>query len=240
MPSGLVISAHAADFVWRAGGAIALHASQGWRMVVVCLSLGERGESAKLWRQEGMTLERVKAERRAEAERAAETLGAELRILDLGDYPMRVGEETVLALADTIREVAPSFILSHSVGDPWNFDHELTRRVAQEAQIISQARGHNPALAVAGPAPILMFEPHQTEFSGWRPDVYLNIDPVFDTKRKAFECMGAQEWLWDYWTRAAAQRGNQAWLNSGRKMTYAEGYQRLFPTVVDGFPDLSA
>ena len=68
--SALVISAHAADFVWRCGGAIALHASQGVEVTVVCLSFGERGESAKLWKQPGMTLERVKAARRAEADEA--------------------------------------------------------------------------------------------------------------------------------------------------------------------------
>ncbi len=49
--SALVVSAHSADFVWRAGGAIALHALQGYQVHVVCLSFGERGESAKLWRK---------------------------------------------------------------------------------------------------------------------------------------------------------------------------------------------
>ena len=49
--TAVVVSAHSADFVWRAGGAIALHAAKGWEMHVVCLSFGERGESARLWRQ---------------------------------------------------------------------------------------------------------------------------------------------------------------------------------------------
>ena len=38
--SGLVITAHPGDFVWRAGGAIALHAMKGYRMKIVCLSYG--------------------------------------------------------------------------------------------------------------------------------------------------------------------------------------------------------
>jgi len=38
--NGLIVSAHSADFVWRAGGAIALYARQGWNMTVVCLSFG--------------------------------------------------------------------------------------------------------------------------------------------------------------------------------------------------------
>jgi LmbE family N-acetylglucosaminyl deacetylase len=64
----LVISAHAADFVWRAGGAIALYANRGYRVRIACLTYGERGESAKLWKEPDMTLERVKAARQKEAE----------------------------------------------------------------------------------------------------------------------------------------------------------------------------
>ena len=63
----LVVSAHAGDFVWRAGGAIALAAERGERATVVCLSYGERGESARAWR-EGRQLAEIKEIRRAEAE----------------------------------------------------------------------------------------------------------------------------------------------------------------------------
>ena len=42
--TALVISAHAADFVWRCGGAIALHQELDYEVTVVCLSFGERGE----------------------------------------------------------------------------------------------------------------------------------------------------------------------------------------------------
>ena len=41
--TALVISAHSADFVWRCGGAIALHAEKGYDVTVVCLSYGEKG-----------------------------------------------------------------------------------------------------------------------------------------------------------------------------------------------------
>jgi 4-oxalomesaconate hydratase len=83
----LVVSAHAADFVWRAGGAIALTVAQGGKALVVALSYGERGESGELWKEPGQTLERVKAIRQEEASRAAAILGAEFVPLDLGDYP---------------------------------------------------------------------------------------------------------------------------------------------------------
>ncbi|HYG89467.1 MAG TPA: PIG-L deacetylase family protein [Azospirillum sp.] len=231
--TALVVSAHSADFVWRAGGAIALHASRGYRVVVVCLSYGERGESAKLWRQGGMTIERVKESRRAEAQTAAEILGAEVQFWDLGDYPLRVGDETLFRMADLYRELRPSFVLSHSLKDPYNFDHPLATHLAQEARIVAQAHGYKPETPVIGAPPVFLYEPHQTEMCEWKPDVLLDISPVWDKKRQAIEAMTGQEYLWDYYTRVALNRGVQAKRNSNIASTYAEGYQRLFPHVTE-------
>ena len=160
--TALVVSAHSADFVWRAGGAIALYAARGYEITIVCLSFGERGESAKLWRKPGMTLDAVKAARREEAEQAAALLGARLHCLDLGDYPLRVPDEAVLGLADLYREIDPAFVLTHSLNDPYNFDHPRAAHVAQEARIIAQAHGHRPEQGrVLGAPPVFLFEPHQ-------------------------------------------------------------------------------
>src|ERR1700710_601099 len=90
--TGLVVSAHPGDFVWRAGGAIALHARKGYKVKIVCMAFGERGESQFAWKQEGQTLAKVKAGRRDEAERAAEMLGAEIEFFDAGDYPLHLTE----------------------------------------------------------------------------------------------------------------------------------------------------
>src|SRR5918912_4555718 len=84
----LVVSAHSADFVWRAAGAIATATANRGRAVVVALSYGERGESGELWKEPGQTVERVKASRHQEATRAAAALGAEFVAFDLGDYPL--------------------------------------------------------------------------------------------------------------------------------------------------------
>ena len=132
--TALVISAHAADFVWRCGGAIALHAEQGVKVTVVCLSYGERGESAKLWKQPGMTLDRVKEVRRAEAQKAAVALGVhELIEFDMGDYPLEFTRAHKDRLVDVMRAVDPAFMLSHSQFDPYNTDHMLhdARQLAQ-------------------------------------------------------------------------------------------------------------
>ena len=85
-----VIGAHSADFVWRAGGAIAVATAAGGVAEVIGLSYGERGESGELWKQEGQTIDNVKRLRHAEAEAAAGHLGATFRCLDLGDYPLEI------------------------------------------------------------------------------------------------------------------------------------------------------
>jgi 4-oxalomesaconate hydratase len=231
--SVLVVSAHAADFVWRAGGAIALYAARGARVKVVCLSYGERGESAKLWKESGMTLDRVKANRREEAAAAAALFGAEIEFFDCGDYPMRAGVDVVERLADIYRDVRPAFVLTHSLADPYNFDHPLAAQVAQEARVVAQAHGHRPGEAVLGAPPVFLFEPHQPEQCDWKPQVLLDISTVWEKKRAAFECMAAQEHLWEYYTRVALQRGVQAARNSDRKIKYAEAYQRVFPQVAE-------
>src|SRR3974377_2141181 len=88
--TGLVITAHPGDFVWRAGGAIALHVKRGYRVKIVCLSYGGRGESQFAWKESGATLEKVKAGRKDEAGRAAKLLGAEIEFFDCGDYRLKV------------------------------------------------------------------------------------------------------------------------------------------------------
>lgn len=232
--TALVVSAHSADFVWRAGGAIALHAADGVAVTVVCLSYGERGESAKLWRQQGMTPEKVKAERQKEAEAAAKALGvADIEFWDLGDYPIELGQASLFRLAGLYRKVRPAFVLTHSREDPYNRDHPLVSQFAQEARIVAQAHGHNPGETVLGAPPVFLFEPHQPEQCRWMPNTLLDITPVWDKKRAAIECMAGQEHLWEYYTRVAQQRGVQAARNSDKKIAYGEAYEAVFPHVVE-------
>ena len=237
--TALVISAHAADFVWRCGGAIALHQKLGYEVTVVCLSFGERGESARLWK-DGKTLTEVKSIRRKEAENAAKALDVhDIQFFDLGDYPLVVDEQNKMRLVDVLRAVQPNFMLSHSKYDPYNTDHMYTSELALEVRMIAQAWGHNPGETVLGAPQLYLFEPHQTEQMGWKPDVFLDVTPVWEKKRAAMECMNGQVHLWEYYTRVAEQRANHFKRNSGgqaggRDCRYAEGFESVFPRCVDG------
>jgi 4-oxalomesaconate hydratase len=237
--TALVISAHAADFVWRCAGAIALHQEKGFEVTIVCLSFGERGESAKLWKEEGVTLEKVKAARRVEAENAAKALDAhDIVFMDAGDYPLELDRDKKFELVDIIRRVQPNFMLSHSLYDPYNTDHMYATNVAMECRMIAQAWGHNPGEKVLGAPQLYLFEPHQTEQMGWKPDVFLDISDVWDKKRAAIECMQGQHHLWDFYTNVAENRANHFRRNSGgqaggRAAKYAEGFQSIYPRTVD-------
>lgn len=233
----LVVSAHAADFVWRAGGAIASAAERGQRAHVVCLSYGERGESASAWR-EGKTLEEVKAQRHAEAENAAAALGASIQFLDAGDYPLRETEELTDRLVRIFREVQPAVVLTHALADPYNFDHPTAARIALQARVLAQAAGYPASGDPLGAPPVFLFEPHQPEQCDFKPGVLLDITHVFERKRKAMECMPAQRHLWDYYTDLAQRRGVQLKRNAGPNLgvastSYAEAYERYYPQVTE-------
>jgi 4-oxalomesaconate hydratase len=114
----------------------------------------------------------------------------------------------------------------------------VATQVALEARMIAQAWGHNPGETVLGAPQLYLFEPHQTEQMGWKPDVFLDITPVWDQKWAAIESMEGQQHLRDYYTRLAENRANHFRRNSGgqaggRKAQYAEGFQSVFPRTVD-------
>jgi 4-oxalomesaconate hydratase len=231
----LVIGAHSADFVWRAGGAIAVTTSSGGTAQVLALTYGERGESGELWKEEGMTVERVKEARREEAEAAAAHLGASFESLDLGDYPLVVDKDGLNAIAAKIREFAPDVLLTHTDRDPFNPDHAEAFFAVEKARAL--AAGAGTASAFGGPfqpPELLLFEPHQPELCNFVPNVFLDITAAIEQKRAAMAEMKAQSHLVGYYDQLAARRANHARRSGGAKsIEFAEAFQRVTPQVVD-------
>jgi 4-oxalomesaconate hydratase len=229
----LAIGAHAADFVWRAGGALALAAETGGMASVLALSYGERGESGELWKEEGQTVENVKSIRHEEADRAAAALGASFRCLDLGDYPLVVEGDAIARLTDAIRELSPDVILTHTDRDPFNPDHPVAFFAVERARGLAAGAGVQSAFETIRPPELLLFEPHQPELCNFTPTTFLNITPVIERKRAAMGEMKAQQYLQDYYAQRAEQRANHARRVSGnRDIRYAEAFQRYLPQVI--------
>jgi 4-oxalomesaconate hydratase len=228
-----VIGAHSADFVWRAGGAVAMAVEQGGVAEVIALSYGERGESGELWKEEGQTIENVKQIRHGEAERAAEALGASFRCLDLGDYPLQIDYDGLMRIADSIREFAPDVLITHTDTDPFNPDHPAAHAAVDRARGLAAGAGVASAFSTIKPPALFLFEPHQPELCNFTPTVFVDITPVIERKRAAMGEMKAQQYLQTYYAQRAEQRGNHARRASGNQdVRFAEAFQRVIPEVV--------
>lgn len=229
----LVVGAHSADFLWRSAGAIATVTAAGGKATVLALSYGERGESGALWKEPGQTIENVKKVRHEQAVEAASRVGAEFRCLDLGDYPLRITPEAEERLTAAFRELAPDVVITHTPVDPFNPDHPVAHEAVLRARMLVSGAGVASAFERIVPPVVYLFEPHQPELSGFVPDTFLDIGPVFDRKVAAMEVMGAQGYLKDYYTELASRRANHARRISGRTdVERAEAFQRLTPRVV--------
>ena len=229
-----VIGAHSADFVWRAGGAVAKAVAAGGQAEVIALSYGERGESGELWKEAGQTIENVKRVRHEEATAAARHLGASFRCLDLGDYPLEIDTQALLAIADAIRSFAPDVLITHTDRDPFNPDHPVAFAAVDRARGLAAGAGVSSAFATIKPPQLFLFEPHQPELCNFTPTVHVDITSVWDKKVAAMAEMRAQRYLQTYYAQRGDQRGNHARRASGNEsVRYAESFQAVVPSVVD-------
>jgi 4-oxalomesaconate hydratase len=228
-----VIGAHSADFVWRAGGAIAKAVQEGGTAEVVALSYGERGESGELWKEEGQTVENVKKLRHAEAEAAARALGAPFKCLDLGDYPLQIDGAALAQIADTIREFGPDVLVTHTDTDPFNPDHPVAYAAVDRARSLAAGAGVQSAFDTIRPPALFLFEPHQPELCNFTPTVHVDITAVWERKLAAMAEMKAQQYLQTYYAQRAEHRANHARRASGnQEVRFAEAFQRVIPQVV--------
>jgi 4-oxalomesaconate hydratase len=230
----LVVSAHAADFVWRAGGTIAKYIKHGANVSLVILSYGVRGESNDLWKLEGQTADSVKKSRHSEVEQALQYLGVQdVEFWDFEDYHMQFTAERMDRMVRKIREVKPHHIVTHGEKDAFNPDHNNVSKFVWEASVLSISAGVKiEGYPTAKQARIFGFEPHQTEVSNFKPEVIIDITETYAQKEAAMQCFKAQKHLIEYYADRAKMRGNHARRCSGNnEYRYAETFSRFYPYV---------
>lgn len=230
----LVVSAHAADYVWRSGGTIAKYVQEGAEVCVVVLSFGVRGESNDLWKQAGATDESVKSIRKGETLAAAGILGVEnIEFWDYEDYPIVVDKALEDTLVRKIREFSPDYIITHDRFDVLNPDHNAVSDLVFRCSVMSNSNGVRiEGTKATKQMQIFGFEPHQTELSHYEPGHFIDITDTYEKKVAAMKCFKAQSHLIEYYTQRAFMRGNHARRLSGcQGYKYAESYARVFPVV---------
>ena len=205
--TGLVVTAHPGDFVWRAGGAIALHAKKGYRVKIVCLSFGERGESQFAWKEAGATLEKVKAGRKRRGRARRRDPRRRDRVLRCRRLSAAAHARACSTAWSTsiARSIRPS--CSPTRWKTPTISTIRTPRISRRRRASSRrpwATSRSAKYTYSAP-PVFLFEPHQPEQCNFKPKVILNIDEVWETKHKAFEVLAAQKHLWEYYDARGAQ-----------------------------------
>lgn len=235
----LVVSSHALDYLWRAGGTIHHYVKKGWKVCIVALTFGERGESDALWKKmDEPTEEAIKAHRKKDAMIAAEILGVEdIRFFDWSDYPLIIDKERLMQLALAIKEFQPDIILTQFKCDHINFDHVDTAEAVFKAARYAAVEGVYPHLKKIAPPEIYMYEPSQPEFFGFDPNIYIDITDEMEAKVHAMqEAASAQPTIPEAYCNKAINRARNARFFSGKeKIKYAEAFVQFAPIVRSEF-----
>jgi LmbE family N-acetylglucosaminyl deacetylase len=230
MSSILAIHAHPDDVEILAGGTVAMLAARGHSITIATMTPGDCG-SAEF---DAVEISRL---RRAEAARAAQTIGAKYVCVELRDLAVFNDDPSRRRVTEIIRRARPDLVLTSSPID-YHCDHEAASSLVRDACFGVSAP--NYATNAPDPAPALPAIPHlyfmdsvegkDREGRKQQPDFFVDITPFFETKRAMLACHESQRnWLRkqhgidDYlemmeaWTR---ERGRAA------GFAFAEGFRR--------------
>ena len=234
MEKVMVFSAHALDFLWREGGLIARYVKEGCPVKIIVASYGARGESNEIWKKNpGITEEEVATIRRGDAETAAKILGADIEFLGWNDHPLEITNERIIQLTRMIMEFKPTIVATHVLDFPLAPDHPALSNAVLTAIRYATVNGVCPDLEPCGWIKIYLDETSQPEFTGFKPDVYLDITDVMDQKRAAMEavCPSQPAHVKLYTDRAIYRASIAGKITKDNHIKYAESFMRYNPYV---------
>ena len=171
----LAIGAHPDDVELGCGGTVARLTRAGRRVALLHLTHGEMGTRG------------TAAERRREAEAAAEALGAvEMVLLDCGDGGLRTGRAEEDALIAEIRRLRPELVLSPTPSDR-HPDHGRAHRLVADAAFYAGLvkRGEG---APHRPAAVFSYMQHDP----FPPSFLVDVTDVWEVKERALACYRSQ------------------------------------------------
>ena len=173
----LAIGAHAGD-AELTSGALLVHQHQlGDRVVILHMSLGERGHP-------GMAPDDYAEQKRREAEQAAEVIGAEVRFAPYQDGSVPDNEEARRYVAEVIQDVQPTYILTHW-RESLHRDHAATHAIVEDAVLLASLQDtglpNPPFRGVRG----IYYAENWEDAGEFRPYVYVDVSTAESTWREA-------------------------------------------------------
>jgi len=227
MKTAFAIAAHPDDIEFLCAGTLAKYAQRGDEVFNVVCTNGDMGH-----------VEIPPAElaeiRTQEATAAAETVGAQIKLLGEPDEWLFHDKRTRLLMIDAIRWANPDVIITHSPAD-YHADHRVCSEMVFAASFLSTV----PHIESEHPAQdhvAALVYMDTVAAANFIPEVYVDITDTYELKKQALLCHQSQvKWLQDHdnidvvdFIEAVARtRG----LQCGVK--YAEGFQvaKIWPRL---------
>jgi LmbE family N-acetylglucosaminyl deacetylase len=202
----LAIGAHAGDMELTAGALLLKQRQFGDRVVVLHLTLGERGNPR-------LSAAAYAAQKRREAEAAARFLGAEVLFAPYRDGELPNGEDARRWVADVIRRVRPSLIVTHW-RESIHRDHAATHAIVADAVLLAAIDSSTAGASHRGTR--LWFAENWEDKEGFEPYMYLDVTGLIARWRElvsSYEFVrgGISSFAYlDYYTALATVRGAEA------------------------------
>jgi LmbE family N-acetylglucosaminyl deacetylase len=176
----LAIGAHAGDVENSSGAILARHKRLGDRVVILHLTLGEGGNPRLAPALYG-------EQKKREALAAARALGAEVIFGPYRDGELPGGDDAVRYVADVIREVKPSHVITH-----WrrslHRDHEATHRLVQEALLVASLEGYQSRFPRHRGVRGVYYAENWEDAEEFRPYLYVDVSEDLAAWKAAVSC----------------------------------------------------
>ena len=173
----LAIGAHCGDMEITCGAVLAKHRSLGDRVAILHLTLGEGGNPA-------MSPQAYGDQKRREAEAAASVIGAEVMFAPYRDGELPNTEEVRRYVADVIRRIKPTHIVTH-----WRSsihrDHAATSIIVNDAVLLASLEAVVTSSERHRGVKAIYFTENWEDPENFKPYLYVDVTGELDTWKKA-------------------------------------------------------
>ncbi|MDR0271493.1 PIG-L family deacetylase [Paenibacillus sp.] len=173
----LAIGGHAGDMDLTAGAVIAKYVQAGHKATFLHLTPGEKGHPR-------LSPDDYAKQKIEEAHKFAEIVGADVRFLAYKDAELPVDEEVKYQVADIIREVKPTLLITHWKGSIHK-DHTNTHYIMEDARFYAALKTIQRELPGHWPGQVYYADNWEDPYD-FVPEIFVDIpDEAYETWVKA-------------------------------------------------------
>jgi LmbE family N-acetylglucosaminyl deacetylase len=184
----LAFGAHPDDVEFQIGGTLAKYAQRKDEIFIAVATKGNIGSFR-------MSKEEIAKVRRAEAQKAADLIGAHLIFMDFNDEFLMDTVEARLKFIDAVRVARPDVMFSHEPYNDYNPDHDMVGYLAFIARINASIKLIETEHPPAGKVPAL-FHYSTLAFGKFVPEYYVDVTDTYEMKKRLFLCHDSQQGDW--------------------------------------------